>query len=138
MTDNNSGGFEGAAAPKVDLVLAEKYQDWKKTTEFEDLFKESKEMRPDVEPYLIEQVLFGYFMTDILKIPLKESKMKKPKPEELVLQNCEVFDSEEEYKKKYPHVKELQPINVPEGKPIFELLETTQPIIVDGTNVEDD
>lgn len=136
----------------VDLAIAEKYQEWKKTDEFEDLLKQSIEMRPDIDKYLIEQVLFGYFMTDVLKVPLKKSKMHKPKPEELICKSCEVFDNEEQYKEKYPHVKEIQPVNVPEGKPILELLsvedptcllekgfsQEEEPVIVDGTNIENE
>jgi len=118
------------------LVISEEYQKWKKTDDFIEILAESKRMRPDVEEYLLEQLIFAYFMTEVLNVPLKESSMKKPEPNDLIKVCGEVFENEEAWKVKYGDLKEVQPLNVKEGEKPFEVLEVrevieTQPLIVD-------
>lgn len=120
------------------LVISEKYQEWKKTDEFAEIMEESKKMRPDVEEYLIEQLVFAYYMTEVLNVPLKESSLKKPEPEDLIKVCGEVFENEEAWKVKYGDLKEAQPMNVPEGEKPFEVIEVVEtPLLVNGDDVEE-
>ena len=111
-----------------DKELAVKYQEWKKTPYFDFLIEESKKLRPDLNDIFIEQMVFKYYMEDIIMQPLKETTLKKPEPEDLIKVSCEVYDGEEDYKQKNPHIKEIHPKNVPEGEKVFEFLGIENPL----------
>lgn len=98
--------------------LGKLYKEWIETPYYDFLYKESIKLRPDIQEIFIEQMLFKHWMVEIVKQPIPEGKIKEPT--EFTLKNCKIYENEEDYNKKNPDVKQIQPKNLPEGKSMFE------------------
>lgn len=133
MEEYNNKNMEDIIRQKESIKetdIGAKYDEYKKTDEYKEYFCTIQNDKPNMNAYLIDLCIFGYFYETLLEEmdPEERSKyvsiveqeeteknapLKVPELLKCEVKAIDVFDSYEDYLKANPHVKDMPTIGEP-------------------------